>query len=773
VLDTIKSYLISLGFHVNDSSVNSAKKAMGVIESSVDSFASSSVKNFAKASTAVVSFVATANIALGKYLVSLAQSDLQTEMFARRMWMSKDAAKAYQASIDALGVSVNDLYLSPELMDKYLELNRQARDMGVPAEEYSKQMQGVRDITFEFQRLKLEGTYTLQWVGYYLTKYLAGPLGDSRDWLRKINDEIQDNMPKWSKKIAEVASWAVRLGEAAWYIRDGLKAAAGVFTALTLIKMASNPFGAFILGLTTLLLLVDDYRAFEDDKSGKSSVFNDLWRSVDKFKKSLEDDGSIGKFKNGLMSIIEDVKEFAAKVEEYLGSEEFNNKLDGIIESLKEFGEWLEKVGQSETFKKFIGDSKDIIEILWHGIENTWNWLVKLYNKLKDNGDFDKFGQLLGDAFTSVHDLMDAVGELINALGKGGLGGALSTGLISGFEKFMDVMRSIAGLVTIVAGGIKGLSTGDFSNIKKGLDMFIDGVPKGLMKESPAETEAKKRLKEREGKVDEYNKNSLKGIRDYFSNGIGAEISNLWSKIFLKDTSSDNHSQSPKAGQVSYETNQNHQTTNNYQTIQAPKPIQAPMWSPLKDSIPETDTGAPSIDWGTLKIGLMDLLDSIRPKSVTPDQSNNTTQNHYLTENTHNQTTENSHYYSESKPDPTPVWSSFKDSIPGANTEASTVDWSALKKGFVSFMNSIPKEFGDISKGLFQTAKSYGGSSPLVGAGGSMNYLYPQSNTSNMSQVAVKQTYNIYGAKDPQSVATTVTRTSTSALTRHFQGVIR
>ena len=106
MIETIKEYLVSLGFKTDNSSLNTAQAAMKKAESSADSFASSSVKNFAKAATAVVSFVATANIALGKYLVGLAQADLQTEMFARKMWMSKDAAKAYQSSIDALTTSI-------------------------------------------------------------------------------------------------------------------------------------------------------------------------------------------------------------------------------------------------------------------------------------------------------------------------------------------------------------------------------------------------------------------------------------------------------------------------------------------------------------------------------------------------------------------------------------------------------------------------------------------------------------------------------------------
>jgi len=613
MIETIKDYLVSLGFKTDNSSLNAAQAAMKKAESSVDSFASSSVKNFSKAATAVVSFVATANVALGKYLVSLAQADLQTEMFARKMWMSKDAAKAYQSSLDALGVSVNDLYLSPELMDKYLELNRQARNMGVPMDEYSKQMQGVRDITFEFQRLKLEGTYALQWIGYYLTKYLAGPLGDSRDWLRKINDEIQQKMPEWSKRIAEVASWAVRLGKAAWYIRDGIGAAAGVFTAFTLIKMVSNPFGAFILGLTTLLLLVDDYMAFEKDKSGKSSVFNDLWRWIDKFKESLKDDGTIGKFKKDLLE---------------------------VIKHAKEFGAWLEKTGRSKTFQKFLSDNYDLIVILWHGVENVWSWLVKLWGQLNDSGALDSFGESLGEAYDSVYLLIDAVGELLNSLGEdGGLSGLLSSVVISSLNVFIGTLEEIAGLVTIVAGGIKGMTTGDFSNMEKGAELFKKGLSKAL--DNPIG-------------------NALRG---------------------------------------------------------------------------ETDS--------------KDEADNKLKKAMTPRPS----------------------HTSDSRVIPgvtTPNWSSFRDSIPGAS-DASTVDWSSLRKGFVAFMNSIPKEFGDISKGLFQTAKGYGDSGALGGAG-AMGYLYPQASTSNMSQLSVKQTYHIYGASNPEATATTVNRTSTSALIRHFQG---
>ena len=612
MIETIKDYLVSLGFKTDNSSLNAAQAAMKKAESSVDSFASSSVKNFSKAATAVVSFVATANVALGKYLVSLAQADLQTEMFARKMWMSKDAAKAYQSSIDALGVSVNDLYLSPELMDKYLALNAQARDMGVPMDEYSKQMQGVRDITFEFQRLKLEGTYALQWIGYYLTKYLAGPLGDSRDWLRKINDEIQQKMPEWSKRIAEVASWAVRLGKAAWYIRDGIGAVMAAITAFKIINMATNPIGALILGMTALLLLVDDYLAFENDKSGKSSVFNDLWRWVDRFKESLKDDGTIGEFKNDLLEIVQDVKEFGAL---------------------------LEKIGRSKTFQKYVTDIKEIVFKLGEILHGTGVWFDDFFKTIKENGDLEKFGTDIGDLVGSFLELIAAIEKLMLKIGENGFGEAIKHNLINLLEIVDGLIKSITGGLQVIT----GILSADLSKVNEGLGNIIQGA-------KDAFTKPKK-------------ENKLSG-------GV---------------------------------------------------------------SDPDFDLNTPSVA-------------RVRVTSF-----------------------KNSLHNTES---PTANWSSLRDSIPGANTDASNVDWSALKKGFVAFMNSIPKEFGDISKGLFQTAKGYGDSGALGGAG-AMGYLYPQASTSNMSQLSVKQTYHIYGASNPEATATTVNRTSTSALTRWGQGVNR
>lgn len=315
MLNVIRSYLVSLGFHTDESSFNSAKGSMDKMGKVVSTFSDASVLKFATASAAVTGFVTAAGTALYQFTVGVANADLQNQIFARKMWMSTDAAVAYKSSLNALGASINDLYLSPELMSKFKTLQAQSGQMAPPG-GFENSMKGVRDITFEFQRLKLEASYATYWVGYYLTKYLDGPLFGVKGGLKGINDAITANMPKWTAKVAEFIAVFGRLGNAAYLagkeiksIWDGLGKStkevigttAGFFA---LLKM--GPVGMFIAGLTALLLLLDDFYTYE---RGGKSAFPKLWEWVDKLKKSMDDKGTLQDFKRSLDELAQSMKD--------------------------------------------------------------------------------------------------------------------------------------------------------------------------------------------------------------------------------------------------------------------------------------------------------------------------------------------------------------------------------------------------------------------------------------------------------------------------------
>jgi hypothetical protein len=304
MLNVIREYLVSLGYKVDMPSFSQAKGTMKEMERAVASFADSSVVKFAAAGAAVTGFVYAAGKALAQFTVGVANADLQNEMFARRMWMSKDAAVSFQNSLKALGVSLQDLYLSPELMDRFIQLRQQALTMRPPG-GFDEAMKGIRSLTFEWQRFKLEASYAVYWVGYYLTKYLAGPMGNLKDRLKNINDTITARMPYWTKNVAQVLSWFVRLGRAAYLageriksfweglgkpVKKAVEAAAGFFALLKVVSriVRMTPFGRLITGLISLLALIDDFYTY---KQGGKSAFPGLWEGLQKWIEEMSKEG--------------------------------------------------------------------------------------------------------------------------------------------------------------------------------------------------------------------------------------------------------------------------------------------------------------------------------------------------------------------------------------------------------------------------------------------------------------------------------------------------
>lgn len=349
MLDVIKEYLVSLGFQVNGQSLNQAQNAMNQAERMITRFAGSSVTQFAVAGAAVTTFVAAANLALAKFMGNLAEAELRSQMFARQMYTTADNAMAVTNSLQAMGRSLEELYLSPELIKQFQELRRQSFQMR-PPDEYREQMKFIRSIGFEFTKLKLEITYAMQWIGYYLFKYLEGPLKNIKIGMKDLNDLIVKNMPLWTQKIAMVVSWVGRLGIALFKagevlyklftaIPTGLKIAGGAFMGFfTLLKM--GPIGWIIAGLTTLLLLIDDFATY---KRGGKSAFAGLWEGIDELKSKISGEGLFDKILVDSKALTDSLTELGNQIKILMGQigELFNDlaKLMGF----KDYKDLFEK----------------------------------------------------------------------------------------------------------------------------------------------------------------------------------------------------------------------------------------------------------------------------------------------------------------------------------------------------------------------------------------------------------------------------------------------
>ena len=412
MIDIIKEYLVSLGFSVNNQSMNQARQAMRDAEGFVSRFAGSSTVQFAVAGTAVTTFVIAANAALASFMNRIAQTELANQMFARQMYTTVENASAITNSLNAMGRSFEEIYLSPELMAQFKELRGMSYQLR-PPEEFKEQTKNIRSITFEFTKLKMELTQASQWVFYYLNKYLAPYIEKFKKSMQDLNDSIVKNMPKWTKEIARVVSWVGRLGVALFTagqaiyklfkdMPSNLKVAGSAFMGFfTLLKM--GPIGWLIAGITSILLLMDDFTTY---KSGGKSAFAGMWEEldggdsvIDSTKKSLESMG--GSLSDILKSLTEIWDFFGGK---NTGTQILKDTLMFIDNTLKNIATGLETI--AHPIDKLTESFTDLGKS-WDGFQEAGGF-TELYKELKKRPGLSQSWGNFQDAggFTELYKAM-------------------------------------------------------------------------------------------------------------------------------------------------------------------------------------------------------------------------------------------------------------------------------------------------------------------------------------------------------------------------------
>jgi hypothetical protein len=378
VLDTINSYLVSLGFSVDKSSYDAATKSMDNVEKGVSKFAGSAVTKFAVAGAAVTSFVAASVFGIAKFVDGLGKASIENEKLARQMWISEQSAMAFNSTLKAMGVSLQDLYLSPTLMSQFRQLRSEAVDLQAPS-DYKDQMRTIQSISFEFKRMKLEATYALQWIGYYFIKYMSGPLNDIKKKLGDLNGTIVKTMPSWTKVIAQVMSGFAQMGittvrafkdivhvfdEIGQGIPKNLKLIASAASAVGMI-IATGPVGIISAILLGAILLLNDFYTYLD---GGEAAFGPFWEKLISFKESLDVSGQLESLKESFTGVFD----AASDVLDVLG------KILMDITGSDSIGEALKKIGGFTLDALII--ALQTVDKLLNGIKDSLNLIRSTYD---------------------------------------------------------------------------------------------------------------------------------------------------------------------------------------------------------------------------------------------------------------------------------------------------------------------------------------------------------------------------------------------------------
>ncbi len=296
-----------------------------------------------------------------KTLTGLAKQDLGYQKLAMQLWTTKENAREVDMALKTMKISMQDLWLSPELLQQFNQLRQDSSQLKLPSDAEDK-LKLVRSIVFEFKRLKQAGSLAFQWIGYYISKYAAGPLADMHQSLNKFVNWVLKNIPEAAKIIGTILGVLFRLIldaiqtigivlkpiintisfiiEVIGKIPAPLKAIIALVIALE-IALSTGPLGILLLIIAALDDIFTYFRGgksviggfFDKFKDGANAIkdikngWNDFWGGIENFidrirekvKKLIKEIKDIPLVKgiNDIKNLPGDIK---SKVEGFAGS---------------------------------------------------------------------------------------------------------------------------------------------------------------------------------------------------------------------------------------------------------------------------------------------------------------------------------------------------------------------------------------------------------------------------------------------------------------------
>jgi hypothetical protein len=450
-IDVLKQYLVSLGFSVNNEQFNKMNQTLTDMSKTVQTHTEGMTKAFVVASTSIVSALGGVAVATAGLVDQVANADLAYQKFALRMYTTADVAKQLKIVTGAMGENINDIAWVPELTQRYTALMQQAKQMETPGDAENG-LKKVRDIRFEFTRMKIEAMYGMQWIAYYLIKYLGGPLDAVENKLKAVNDWITKNIPIWTQKIAQWVMAFIDFGKSIvrfantvidafkrlWNSMGGGEKAFTGFGSLITAFFLSGPLGKAMMLMGTFLLLLDDFYAYIDGRKS-SKTMAPLWKHLTDIKGAMPD------FGDGLDDLKKKVESLAISVGK-LANDSLKSLKDQLTTIFSIIWDSLKKNGVWQSFTNALDHITNGINAMIRALSQS---MVQL-GILSADQKYRDFWTWFSDELSRELKQLFAVGKLIGDILKmqaqlsvGDFKGALET--IKGISIIQDIKDANAG----------------------------------------------------------------------------------------------------------------------------------------------------------------------------------------------------------------------------------------------------------------------------------------------------------------------------------------
>lgn len=296
-------------------------------------------------------------------LKDLSEKDIGYEKLSRQLWITKENAREVNKALDTMGVSLEDLWLSPTLLKQFNQLRQDSKDLKLP-DDYNKNLKIVQQISTEFARTKQMGSIAFEWVGNSIMKNCRGPLEEIMGMMHQGNTWLKDKLPGLAdsagnyignviKPLADGIYVAFKLGEKAKNLYDEIKNKIGgndtakkVFDDINKgIKTIKNNFinltMPFVKPFKLAILTVEDLASYfrtgkspmMDFFSGIGDKLSDCKERINNIKEDVSNWYDDSSFKKSIDNIEEWINSGLDKINEYI--DKIKEKLSIKLPSLK------------------------------------------------------------------------------------------------------------------------------------------------------------------------------------------------------------------------------------------------------------------------------------------------------------------------------------------------------------------------------------------------------------------------------------------------------
>nr|DAR86800.1 MAG TPA: Mannosyl-glycoprotein endo-beta-N-acetylglucosaminidase [Caudoviricetes sp.] len=484
--EMIQEYLVGLSARIDKPGFREAETTIKSLDRTVDSATGHMAANFVRASAVIGTAIASVTASVFGLMKAAAKQDIAMQKLSRQMMVGKDAAWTMKAATDALGESIQDIMLTPELMDRFNKLTEDGRKMKVGG-DFAETMRGFRDLMFEFTRLKQEVSYAMTWVGYYLMKYLNRPLSEAREKFRSFNDMFVKNMSVWTEKAARLLVYIINvgrhfltlvmdIGKSLWAMWDsfpkGVKIAIAALAALT-VALRPNPLTRMLMLVGSLLLLIDDYYGHME---GKQSALGAYWDKLSEYieaakKKWDEFAGAMSVFFNRVRGSSE-LRAFLSEIKEIGGAlwDLATVYVAAWIEQAKLLYESMEKHGAVRHLSSAIEKLWDMFMSLLGTVKSLTRWISRLANEVRKTKEYRELIDAVGELASVLMDTFNVILDLANIAFRGLFG---ELGKTDHVYTFRDAIRAVFGIFTALV-RIVSSAVGVFRDL---LRMMRDSAP--------------------------------------------------------------------------------------------------------------------------------------------------------------------------------------------------------------------------------------------------------------------------------------------------------